>query len=108
MPTYDYECRDCNNVHLDVFHKLDDPGPVCDLCSEAMRRRLGTPASLLRGGGWAADGYASTPKDSIPAVDMHEGMMRAAQEGTKAGGEKEGIRRTLQFQKSMETKYGGH
>lgn len=38
MPTYDYYCE-CGEVMKDVFHKLNDPTPICQ-CGLPMRKDL--------------------------------------------------------------------
>ena len=40
MPLYDYECKKCGKQEKDVFHKMNELGPVC--CAEPMQKDLGT------------------------------------------------------------------
>ena len=57
MPTYDYECRECHEG-LTVVRKItDQSAQVCPKCGKPMVRLLGKPLFVLRGAGWAKDGY---------------------------------------------------
>ncbi len=55
MPLYDLFCG-CGNSK-EVFLKLDEAEPVCEKCGNQMKRAISAPAFILKGGGWAADGY---------------------------------------------------
>lgn len=39
MPLYDYFCPKCGVQKKDVFHKLDEPSPLC--CGVTMEKDLG-------------------------------------------------------------------
>lgn len=61
MPIYVYRCPRCGTEtdHRRPVGRRDDPArcPVCDV--EAPRVQVpGGTGFVLRGGGWAADGYA--------------------------------------------------
>lgn len=53
MPTYDYECRDCNATH-EQFHSMKDkPGPCPECGSKRVTKViLGAPAMSMPDGMW--------------------------------------------------------
>ena len=58
MPTYEYECADCHHLWEEFQGIKDEPVKECPKCKEAKARRLISGASfVLKGNGWAADGY---------------------------------------------------
>ena len=63
MPSYDYKCP----VHgvMEVHHRIHAP-PLSscpkDDCQEAVERLISKTSFSLQGGGWYADGYASTKR----------------------------------------------
>lgn len=62
MPLYDVVC-DCG-FRKEVVLKLNGEEPVCDVCGLQMRRAVSAPAFVLKGGGWASDGYSSAASKS--------------------------------------------
>lgn len=53
MPTYDYQCNNCEHV-FEVLQKLDAPDPECPLCTcPQVTRLLSVPAICTRGDGAA-------------------------------------------------------
>ena len=47
MPTYDYECSDCEHA-FEAFHSMSaDPISVCPECGGKVRRLIGTGAGIL-------------------------------------------------------------
>ncbi len=90
MPLYEYGCSSCGHR----FDKLESfeasPGP-CPKCSNTTSRALSAPSFQLRGGGWAADGYGSSPARmsssspistrNIPVVTQDGGLSSA--DGTR-------------------------
>jgi putative FmdB family regulatory protein len=60
MPIYEYECRACQKIH-EIQQKIVDP-PItsCPDCQGPVKKLVSTTSFLLKGGGWYADGYAST------------------------------------------------
>ena len=68
MPTYDAKCPKCDHVEeYEAPISNPDAGlPTCDVCSVPMFRIFPRSVSggfILKGGGWAKDGYAKK-KDS--------------------------------------------
>jgi len=63
MPIYEYECKSCGVYELN--HKITEPArTTCETCGGEVRRLISNTAFALKGGGWYADGYASTNKAS--------------------------------------------
>ncbi len=63
MPTYEYVCTDCAN-HWEEIQKISEsPIEHCPKCGKATaKRQISGGNFILKGGGWYADLYASTPK----------------------------------------------
>ena len=49
MPTYNYECSDCNYKFEESFKKMDDVTSPCPKCSKPAARGVSMP-NVLRGG----------------------------------------------------------
>ena len=63
MPIYEYECKQCGIQEIN--HKITEPPrEECETCGGPIRRLISATNFALKGGGWYADGYASTKKDS--------------------------------------------
>ena len=60
MPIYEYICSECNK-EMSIIQKFDDPAPSC-FCKEGdppvMKRVLSKGGFILKGKGWARDGYS--------------------------------------------------
>ena len=75
MPVYEYECKVCENV-FEIQQKMADaPLTVCPDCTGPVTKLISMNSFQLKGGGWYADGYASSGKgapennsESKPAV----------------------------------------
>lgn len=64
MPVYEYECCKCGKV-VEAWQSLSDaPMTECPDCSGSMKKLISRSSFRLKGGGWYADGYASTPSSS--------------------------------------------
>ena len=63
MPTYEYVCADCKNEWEEV-QKISEPAlEVCPKCGKSTaKRQISGGNFILKGGGWYADLYSSTPK----------------------------------------------
>ena len=60
MPVYEYECPTCQSV-IEVQQKIADPPLAsCPECQNPVRKLMSMSSFQLKGGGWYADGYAST------------------------------------------------
>lgn len=66
MPCYEFQCLTCLNKK-ELIQKFDDPPPICELCNplttgSIMVKVLSKTSFILKGSGWAAQGYSSVPK----------------------------------------------
>ena len=62
MPIYTYRCEKCGK-EMEVFQKFKArPSRVCPDCSAYMERVVSKTTFILKGKGWAKDGYAKPPK----------------------------------------------
>ena len=69
MPVYEYECKACNKV-FEVQQKMaENPLTTCPDCEGEVIKLMSMSSFQLKGGGWYADGYASSSakSDSAPA-----------------------------------------
>ena len=61
MPVYEFECK-CGHVFEDLV-PMGTKTHQCPVCKgEKAKKILSTCTFELKGGGWYADGYASTRK----------------------------------------------
>ncbi len=58
MPTYDYECNGGHRFEVSQNIK-DKPVPKCLQCGRKCRRLISGGSFILKGSGWAKDGYSS-------------------------------------------------
>ena len=59
MPTYEYACQSCEHEWEVVQKMSDDPVRECPECKkEEAKRLIGRPSFILKGPGWADDGYS--------------------------------------------------
>ena len=65
MPTYEYVCTACANEWEEI-QKISEPAlEVCPKCEKATaKRQISGGSFILKGGGWYADLYSSSPKKS--------------------------------------------
>jgi putative FmdB family regulatory protein len=60
MPVYEYECKECENV-FEIQQKMADaPLAACPECTGPVTKLISMNSFRLKGGGWYADGYASS------------------------------------------------
>lgn len=65
MPTYEYVCTECQNHWEEVQKISEDPIQVCPKCQKtSAKRQISGGNFILKGGGWYADLYSSSPKKS--------------------------------------------
>lgn len=62
MPTYEFKCPKCGATTEEIrsfLERYNDP-PKCPKCESSMEKLIsGGAGFVLKGSGWAADGYAS-------------------------------------------------
>lgn len=63
MPQYDYLCKKCSHEWEEDQPILDPPVEKCPKChKKSAARQIGRPMFVLKGGGWADDGYDKSYK----------------------------------------------
>lgn len=62
MPVYEYECESCCKVFEVQQRMADAPLSSCPECEGSVKKVMSMSSFQLKGGGWYADGYASTQK----------------------------------------------
>ncbi|MBN2831207.1 MAG: zinc ribbon domain-containing protein [Candidatus Omnitrophica bacterium] len=70
MPTYEYECANCNKV-FEVFQKItDEPLKNCPKCNKKIKRLIGGVSGIIfKGSGFYATDYRKLNKsDTKPAA----------------------------------------
>lgn len=55
MPLYDIQCT-CGNKQ-EILLKLDQKTPLCPKCGHQMKKMMSATTFILKGSGWAKDGY---------------------------------------------------
>lgn len=67
MPTYEYECANCNKI-FDIFQKITDKAlEKCPKCHKKISRLIGGGAGIIfKGSGFYATDYAK-PKTKSPS-----------------------------------------
>lgn len=65
MPTYEYVCTACGNA-WEELQKISEPAlDTCPKCAQkTAKRQISGGNFILKGGGWYADLYSSSPKKS--------------------------------------------
>ena len=70
MPIYEWYCSHCGHED-ETLQSINDPAPVCLKCDyntnrhkklEVMKRKISKSSFILRGDGWANDGYSISKK----------------------------------------------
>lgn len=69
MPIYRFRCDDCDQ-QVELIQRMDEKAPPekCEHCGgKSFRDVIGAPMYVLKGPGWANDGYhyVKTPADDI-------------------------------------------
>lgn len=61
MPTYDYSCKVCGHEFEEFQSITEEPFAECPECHVTTKNRLvSAVAIVLKGEGWAADGYTKS------------------------------------------------
>lgn len=55
MPLYEFICKECGNT-TEIIKKVGG-GEICKECGTVMARVINAPSFVLKGGGWATEGY---------------------------------------------------
>ena len=69
MPTYEYQCTECDHK-FEVFHSMSDEAvKVCEKCNGPVRKLFGKAGIIFKGSGFYVNDYKkdSGPKDSAPS-----------------------------------------
>src|SRR3972149_2282679 len=64
MPLREYECPRCNYMVRQFDHFGKKPLPVCLSCGNWMKLLISKSSFILRGIGWAAEGYSKDIDDA--------------------------------------------
>jgi len=86
MPVYEYECKNCQKI-FEIQQKIsDEPLSICPECGSPVRKLMSMSSFQLKGGGWYADGYASTAAASgSPKKESSKPAAPPCQTGKPAG-----------------------
>ncbi len=58
MPIYEYKCNDCKKV-IEIHQNINDPEKtICPYCNGKIKRIMSYTSFVLKGNGWANDGYS--------------------------------------------------
>ena len=60
MPVYEFKC-DCGEI-IEEFVKMGTNKTMCPKCAKDAKKIISSCTFKLKGGGWFADGYASSKK----------------------------------------------
>jgi putative FmdB family regulatory protein len=86
MPIYEYRCQKCGH-QLEVMQKVSDPVPdPCPKCGAAqcLERLVSRTSFQLKGGGWYADLYSSTKKETKQDSSATSGETSSSSPSTSA------------------------
>ena len=87
MPTYDYQCADCNHL-FEAFQSITaQPLTECPECKKpALKRLIGTGAGLIfKGSGFYCTDYKSKSYKQDESVDRHKKAAKDVKESTGSG-----------------------
>jgi putative FmdB family regulatory protein len=58
MPTYDYKCRQCNNVQEETHNITELPKISCSICGSECEKQFSLNKNfILKGGDWPSQGF---------------------------------------------------
>lgn len=88
MPVYEYQCQACSDIIEAQQSMSDSPLTTCPACSGALKKIISMSSFALKGGGWYADGYNSTGKNTAKGCDSKssEAPATCPAAGTGCGG----------------------
>jgi putative FmdB family regulatory protein len=66
VPLRTYVCDTCKNKTEKLVSTGDPPKLNCEICGNEMVVTIGNFGFVLKGSGWARDGYSGHPKASTP------------------------------------------
>lgn len=66
MPVYEYECPKCGEKDemVGTYDYVSKQKWICRVCNTVMKMVIGKVATVLKGDGWAKDGYSKVNKGS--------------------------------------------
>jgi len=69
MPVYEYECQSCREITETWQGITDAPLQNCPACAGPVKKIISMSSFALKGKGWYADGYSSTPAPAKTKAD---------------------------------------
>jgi putative FmdB family regulatory protein len=89
MPTYEYQCFDCNE-QFERFQKISDPAvSECPSCGGSnVKRLISATAFHLKGTGWYKTDYGSSPNGGASKSSDHSKGSTTAEASPDKSGEK--------------------
>ena len=84
MPTYEYECKKCNDT-FDVFQNMSDkPLKKCPTCGGKVQRLIGTGAGIIfKGSGFYQTDYRSQNYTNAQKADKKPSSSASDKKTTK-------------------------
>ena len=61
MPLYEFICKSCG-TNKDEIVPMGTESTICDICGGVADKVMSAPSFILKGCGWAADGYSKSSK----------------------------------------------
>ena len=58
MPIYEYTCPSCGGK-VEALKHIGDEAPRCEHCGKLLEKVISSSSFILKGQGWAKDGYSS-------------------------------------------------
>ncbi|MEZ0229078.1 MAG: FmdB family zinc ribbon protein [Planctomycetota bacterium] len=86
MPTYEYQCNDCQHA-FEAFHSITaNPLTDCPECKKpSLRRLIGAGAGLIfKGSGFYCTDYKSSGYKQDESVDRHKKASKDVKESTSS------------------------
>ena len=85
MPTYEYLCKACGNAWEAEQRISEDPIKECPKCHALKaERQISGGNFILKGGGWYADLYSSSPKKAASGEAKSETKSETTKTETKS------------------------